>query len=70
MQRVPVTSTSIASLGYDAATSTLEVEFETGAVYRYFAVPRAVHDALLKAESIGQTFNVVVRGRYPWTPVA
>jgi hypothetical protein len=70
VQRVPVTSASIVSLGYDAATSTLEVEFAGGGVYRYFAVPRAVHESLLKAESVGRTFNVVVRGRYPCTPVA
>jgi len=70
VQRIPITSASIASLGYDPATSTLEVEFEGGGVYRYFAVPRAVHESLLKSESIGRTFNVVVRGRYPWTPVS
>lgn len=70
MQRIPVASASISSLGYDPATSTLEVEFASGDVYRYFAVPRAVHVSLLAAESVGRTFNVVVRGRYPWEPVA
>jgi len=41
------------SVGYDAATSTLEVEFKHGAVYQYFGVPAAEHAALVRASSVG-----------------
>ena len=70
MRRTPVTSSSIVSVGYDDASSTLEVEFVGGRVYRYFAVPRAVYRSLLEAASVGATFNVVVRTRYPSAPVS
>jgi hypothetical protein len=65
MRRVPVTSTSIASVGYDAASRTLEVEFASGGhVYRYFDVPADVHAAFLEAKSHGGFFMTGVRDRY------
>lgn len=67
MRRQPVDSRSIASVGYDRATATLEVEFRSGRVYRYFAVPANVHRRLVEADSIGATFNREVRDAYPVT---
>ena len=64
MLRTPVTSSVIASVGYDSASSTLEVEFRTRRVYQYFRVPPAVHDALMRAQSIGEYFNRRIRNRY------
>lgn len=61
--RTPVSSSSIASIGY-AADATLEVEFRHGAVYRYFAVPKEVYDAMTLAESIGAYFNRSVRPHF------
>jgi hypothetical protein len=52
--RVSVSSTSIASIGYDEATQTLEVEFAHGGVYQYFDVPARVHQDLMAASSIGR----------------
>jgi lysyl-tRNA synthetase class 2 len=42
----------------------LEVEFRTGRVYRYFLVPAAAYASLLRADSIGDTFNREIRNRY------
>ena len=53
MQRTPVSSSNCASVGYDAATSTLEVEFKRGGIYQYFDVPASEHAALLTAPSVG-----------------
>ena len=61
-----VDSSSIASLGYAAATATLEVEFQGGAVYRYFDVPASVFHALDSADSIGRFFNAEVRPRFSY----
>ncbi len=47
MNRTPVTSSSIASIGYDRDNNTLEVEFRNGRCYRYFAVPQHVADGLI-----------------------
>jgi hypothetical protein len=62
--RTPVTSTSLASVGYGAASRTLEIEFRSGALYRYHAVPAEVHRALMSAESKGRYFSQHIRDRY------
>jgi len=64
MERSPVESSVIASIGYDAATSVLELEFHNGGVYRYFLVPPSVHQALAGAASIGRAFQELIRDRY------
>ena len=66
MERVAVTSSSIASAGYSAEASTLEVEYCNGSVYRYFAVPRSVFESLLAAASKGSFVSEQIRGRYPY----
>ncbi|RLK52145.1 KTSC domain-containing protein [Microbacterium telephonicum] len=53
------------SVGYDAATALLEIEFTSGDVYRYFAVPPSVHRALMDADSPGAYFNRHISDRYP-----
>lgn len=69
MRRLPVDSTSLASIGYDAATATLEVEFRHGGVYRYFLVPASVYRALIDAESKGRFLNEAIKERYPYERV-
>lgn len=64
MDRTPVTSSSLATVGYDDATQTLEVEFTNGHVYQYFDVPQSVFDSLLGSESLGAFFNAEIRGSY------
>ncbi|MDF2554745.1 MAG: hypothetical protein K0R60_640, partial [Microbacterium sp.] len=53
------------TVGYDSATALLEIEFASGDVYRYFAVPPSVHRALMEAESPGAYFNRNISDRYP-----
>ena len=65
MRRKPVESSVIRSVGYEKETSTLEVEFHSDKVYRYFAVPHSVYDGLMTADSVGAYFNQRVRDRYP-----
>ena len=66
--RTPVHSSCIASVGYAETAVTLEVEFRSGAVYRYAGVPREVHAAIVAASSKGTCFNKYVKGRYPAVP--
>ena len=66
MQRKHVTSSAISSVGYDERSSTLEVEFQSGAVYDYFDVPPKVYKALLKASSKGRFVSRRIRDRYPF----
>ncbi|MEU8134109.1 KTSC domain-containing protein [Streptodolium elevatio] len=61
MRRVRVRSSSLAAVGYDEAGRILEVEYRNGAVYQYFAVPPAVHLALMAAPSLGRHMNAYVK---------
>lgn len=65
MKRTSLESSAIASAGYDPATAVLELEFTSGDVYRYFAVPGSVHRGLLDADSAGRYFRDRIRDTYP-----
>lgn len=53
MQRTPVKSSNVKSVGHDPATGTLEVEFNNGGLYHYEGVSADKHAELMKADSIG-----------------
>jgi len=55
MNRVPVSSSSIKSVGHDG-TAVMEVEFKNGAVYQYHGVSKDDYDAFVSAGSIGKHF--------------
>jgi hypothetical protein len=58
MDRLLVTNSSnIISAGYDTLANILEVEFQSGKVYQYLAVPEQVYQDLMTAESKGQFFH-------------
>jgi hypothetical protein len=61
MERQPVTSSVIASIGYDADSATLDVEFHDIGTYRYSGVPADVHRELVSAGSHGAYFDAHVR---------
>ncbi len=64
MQREPVTSSNIASIGYDEEAQTLEVEFLTGETYQYFDVPMSVYQELMSTASHGRYLNQYIKGKY------
>ena len=47
MKRMPLLSKTLRSVGYQAVTTTLEVELADGSVYRYFGVPERRYQNLL-----------------------
>jgi hypothetical protein len=57
MNRQAVNSSNLASVGYDAQTQTLEIEFNHGGVYQYYNVPKSIYDGLMNASSHGQYFD-------------
>jgi len=69
MDRTPVESSLIKSIGHNPADNTLEVEFHKGGVYSYAGVPAEAHAALMAAESIGSHFLKNVKGRYAHTKI-
>ncbi|MFD1000354.1 KTSC domain-containing protein [Ohtaekwangia kribbensis] len=69
MERINVQSTNIASIGYDASTMTLEIEFLNGNVYQYLDVPQSVSDALMATQSYGQYLAEHIKGKYRYVRV-
>lgn len=69
VERTPVESRSLASVGYDAKARVLVVEFRDGALYRYRDVPREVFDGLMRAASKGRFFLERIRGKYDYERV-
>jgi KTSC domain-containing protein len=68
-RRTPVVSSLLVSMGY-VIDATLELEFRSGAIYRYFAVPHAVFQGLIAAESKGAYFNRHVKNRFRYQRLA
>lgn len=69
MQRTPVQSSNLVSVGYDAETEVLEVEFKSG-VYRYYDVPPEEYAKFTEAESLGRHMGTHIRGKYRTEKVA
>lgn len=70
MERVPVQSSSLASVGYDSQSSTLEVEFLNGSIYQYFGVPPHIHEGLMNAGSKGSYLDQnIKKAGYSYTRI-
>lgn len=67
MDRTPVTSSNINSIGYETETSTLEVEFLKGSVYQYHGVPESEYQALMQAGSKGSYLADHIKGNYSYS---
>jgi hypothetical protein len=63
--RQPVHSHALAAIGYSKRLHALEVEFVSGAVYRYSNVPPQIYRDLLSAASKAQFYDTNVRGHFP-----
>jgi hypothetical protein len=53
LNRTPVLSSQIRSIGYDSAQQLLEIEFGSGEIFQYVGVPENVHKKLMSASSHG-----------------
>ena len=69
MDRTPISSSSIASIGYEDDSSTLEIEFNNGSVYQYFDVPRNIFDSLWASDSRGAFLAANIKGRFRFSRV-
>ena len=66
---IPVDSSLLASVAYDATAAVLQLELRSGSNYRYFGVPRTTYEALLAADSKGTYFNGFIRERFSYALV-
>jgi len=69
MERIPVSSSDIASIGYE--DDVLEIEFHSGgSVYQYYNVPSHEHDNLMNASSHGKYLNQNIKNKYQYKKIS
>ncbi len=56
-----MSSSNLASVGYDPGSQILEVEFLNGSVYQYLGVPSYIYDGLMSAGSHGSYLDANVK---------
>jgi hypothetical protein len=67
IKRIPVRSSNIASIGYDARSEVLEVAFHSGSIYRYFDIPEYLYDGIMSAPSHGKYLDIhIKKAGYPY----
>jgi hypothetical protein len=59
MEMQKVSSSAIASVGYDEATQIMAVKFNSGQMYYYSGVSQSEYDGLMTAESPGKYFRTM-----------
>ena len=64
MERKPVESSMLASVGYDPSTQTLEMEFKEGAIWQYLKVPELEYTRLIGSSSLGGYARDLIIGQY------
>ena len=70
MDRKYVSSSNIASIGYDSISQVLEVEFLNGSIYQYYNVPEALYEGLMSADSHGKYLDAnIKKGGYRYSKV-
>lgn len=70
VERIPVSSSNLAYVGYDTESLTLEIGFRNGSVYQYFQVPIDLYRGLLSAASHGSYFDAhIKKGGFPYKRV-
>lgn len=71
MEREPVGSVTVASVGYDAESLTLEVEFTNGRIYQYFGIPAEIHAEMMASSSKGRFLDSQIKkANYPFSRIA
>lgn len=69
MDRTPVSSSTVTSVGYDPDTLTLEVEYFSGGTYQYMNVPQDVYNELMASSSVGSYLARNIKNLYPYSRV-
>jgi hypothetical protein len=64
LERKPVKSRILRSVGYDDSTKILEIESLSGLVYQYSGVPSKVYTDLMNSSEVGKYFSDKVRNRF------
>ena len=69
VEMIPVESSNIRGIGYDADNEVLYITFHSGGQYYYAGVSREIHEAFMEAPSKGKFFHSRIKGAYPFEKV-
>jgi len=69
MNRTSVSSSNIASIGYDSTAQVLEIEFHDGSIYQYEGVPEHEYQGMMSAGSHGQYLHQHVKDKYSYRKI-
>ncbi len=64
MNRESVISSNVVSIGYDAASETMEIEFKRD-IYQYYNVPQFIYEEMMLSKSKGKFLNATIKPNYP-----
>ena len=64
IERSPVKSSNIKSVGWNPADKTLAVEFADGSIYHYHDVEKDIHEGLVGSKSVGSYLHTNIKGKY------
>jgi hypothetical protein len=69
MERTPVKSSNVASIGYHEPTKKMEVEFhgksgKPNMIYVHYGIEPQMHADFMAADSIGSFYNQNIRGKF------
>jgi hypothetical protein len=64
MKRKQVDSSMLASVGYEPKSETLELEFNSSAIWQYYGFSKTDYKELIKSESLGRYFLHYIKGQY------
>lgn len=64
MEMKAVTSSKLASIGYNSSAMILRIEFIKDGVFEYYGVPELYYNGLMEAESHGRYFKQFIKDKY------
>lgn len=69
MERTRLESRAVLSAGYEESTQVLEIEFSSGRIYQFDAVPRSVFEWLLRTPSKGGYVTRMINPHYQFRDI-
>jgi hypothetical protein len=69
MDRTPVSSSNLRSVGYNEDERLLEIEFNSGGIYQYYDVPSRIHRGLMNASSHGSYFHEKIKDNFRYDQI-
>lgn len=64
MEMIPVSSSNLSAVGYDAESQILYIRFHSGSLYAYYNVPQNIYIGLMDAPSKGRYHSACIKNGF------